>query len=75
VQYRTARFILFSVPNSPEPKTNNERLALILRLWRDLEAMPRVARGSNEYNVLMARIRREADAFRAALDHDDPTKS
>jgi hypothetical protein len=62
------------VPNSPEPKTNSERLALILRLWRDLEAMPQSTRGSNEYNVLMARIRRESDAFRASLDHDDPTK-
>jgi hypothetical protein len=49
-------------------------LALIQRLWRDLEAMPQATRGSNEYNLLMTRIRRESEAFRAALDHDDPNK-
>jgi hypothetical protein len=59
------------VPDSPVPADNRERLALIQRLWLKLETT-RV--GTKEHKDLMARIRKEADAFRAALDRDDPTK-
>jgi hypothetical protein len=30
--------------------------------------------GTKDHAALTARIRTETDAFRAALDHDDPTK-
>ena len=53
------------------PADNSERLALIQRLWLKLEAT-RV--GTKEHAALIARIRQETDAFRAALDHDDPMK-
>jgi hypothetical protein len=59
------------VPDSPVPADNRERLALIQRLWLKLETT-RV--GTKEHAALTARIRTETDAFRAALDHDDPTK-
>ena len=59
------------MPDSPQPADNRERLSLIQRLWLQLQATPK---GSNHYNALMARIRQETDAFRDALDRDDPTK-
>jgi hypothetical protein len=59
------------VPDSPVPADNRERLALIQRLWQKLETT-RV--GTKEHKELTARIRKETDAFRAALDRDDPTK-
>jgi hypothetical protein len=59
------------VPNSPEPRNNDERLALIQRLWRVLHA---TKEGSEQYLALTIRIRQEADAFRATLDKKDPTK-
>ena len=60
-----------AVPNSPVPADNRERLALIQRLWLQLET---TREGTKEYAALIARIRNETDAFRATLDHDDPTK-
>jgi hypothetical protein len=60
------------VPTSPAPRDNRERLALIQRLWQELKtARP----GSPEYDALMGRMRQETDAFRAALEKDEPEKS
>jgi hypothetical protein len=60
------------MPDSPVPADNRERLALIQRLWLQLDENTRP--GTKEHAALTARIRKETDAFRAALDHDDPTK-
>jgi hypothetical protein len=60
------------MPNSPEPRDNRERLALIQRLWRELRTTPV---GSKKYDALMNRIRQETDAFRESLNRDDPAKS
>ena len=59
------------MPNSPNPNNNDQRLALIQRLWRELQAAPE---GSKEREALMKSIRQETDAFRQALSSDDPTK-
>jgi len=61
------------MPNSPEPRDNRERLALIERLWLELRTTPA---GSKNYDALMNRmIRQETDAFRESLNRDDPSKS
>jgi hypothetical protein len=49
-----------SMPNSPEPRDNRERLALIQRLWLELRATPA---GSKNDDALMNRIRQETDTF------------
>jgi hypothetical protein len=59
------------VPDSPVPANNNQRLALIQRLWLELKA---ARKDPTKYNALMDRIRRETDAFRQTLDKNDPTK-
>jgi len=59
------------VPDSAEPRDNNERLALIQRLWRELQA---ASADPQKYQLLIKRIRREADAFREALDREKPPK-
>ena len=60
------------MPNSPEPRDNRERLALIQRLWLELRTTPA---GSKKYEALMNRIRQETDAFRESLNRDDPANS
>jgi len=60
------------MPNSPEPRDNRERLALIQRLWLELRTTPA---GSKNYAPLMNRIRQETDAFRESLNRDDPANS
>jgi hypothetical protein len=57
--------------DSPPPANQAERLALIARLWQALHA---TKPGTAQHRALTRRIREETDAFRAALDHDDPTK-
>ena len=59
------------MPDSPPPANNIDRLTLIRRLWLELQTT-RI--GSKQYETLIARIRKEADAFRETLDRDDPTK-
>jgi hypothetical protein len=59
------------VPDSPPPADNDQRLALIQRLWSELVA---TRKGSARYEALMKRIRKETDAFRQKLDDSDPTK-
>ena len=52
--------------DDPDPHDEGrERLERIQALWDELRAAPRY---SQKYEVLMQRIRREADAFRQRLD-------
>ena len=58
------------VPNSPDGEDVRRRLALIQRLWDELQA---THKNTPKYHALIEQIRREADAFRQALDPHDST--
>ena len=47
---------------------NRQRLALIHRLWKELQA---TRKNPEKYESLVEQIRREADAFRQARDPHD----
>jgi hypothetical protein len=58
------------VPNSPGDEDVRQRLALIQRLWDELQA---THENTPKYHALIEQIRRETDAFRQALDPKEPT--
>ena len=60
------------LPPEPTDASSRQRLARIQRLWDELHV---ARKDSPEYQALIDRIRQETDAFRRALDTDDPQKS